>query len=65
MASTVDVNKVIGKAVAIVWPPSRWRTLGTPETFESAAAGTAGSALPLGSGLALTVPLLFWRRRRR
>ena len=65
MTSTVDVNTVIGKAVAIVWPPSRWRTLGTPETFENAAAAPAGAALPLGSGLALTVPLLLWRRRRR
>ena len=65
MTSTVDANKVIGKAVAIVWPPSRWRTLGTPDTFKDAAAGVAESALPLGSGLALTVPLLLWRRRRR
>jgi signal peptidase I len=63
MASTVNVNTVIGKAVAIVWPLSRWRTLGTPRTFERAAAA-AGSAVPLGSGLALTVPLLLWRRRR-
>jgi signal peptidase I len=65
MTSTVDDNKVIGKAVAIVWPPSRWRTLGTPGTFESDAAAAVGSAVPLGSGLALTVPLLLWRRRRR
>jgi signal peptidase I len=65
ITSTVDDNKVIGKAVAIVWPPSRWRTLGTPGTFESDAAAAVGSAVPLGSGLALMVPLLLWRRRRR
>jgi signal peptidase I len=64
MTSTVDDNKVIGKAVAIVWPPSRWRTLGTPETFKSDTAAAAGSAVPLGTGLALTLPL-FWRCRRR
>jgi signal peptidase I len=62
-SSTVDDNKVIGKAVAIVWPPSRWRTLGTPETFQNDAAAF-GSAVPLGSGLALTLPLLWLRRRR-
>ncbi|MCW2522010.1 MAG: signal peptidase, partial [Frankiales bacterium] len=33
--STVAVSSVIGKAVVIAWPPSRWRTLGTPKTFES------------------------------
>ncbi|UQX90004.1 signal peptidase I [Jatrophihabitans telluris] len=34
--STVAVSDVIGKAVVIAWPPSRWRTLGTPATFTSA-----------------------------
>ena len=28
--TTVSVSKVIGKGVLIAWPPSRWRTLGTP-----------------------------------
>ena len=36
-AATVPVSNVIGKAVVIAWPPSRWRTLGTPKTFTSAA----------------------------
>src|SRR5262249_29829451 len=31
--STVPIKDVIGKAVLIAWPPSRWRTLGTPKTF--------------------------------
>ena len=35
---------------------SRWRTLGTPATFESAAAGAAGAALPLGSRPGVTGP---------
>ena len=65
VASTVAVNNVIGKAVAIVWPPSRWRTLGTPATFKDDASAVLGATLPLGSGLAVTVPLLLWRRRRR
>jgi signal peptidase I len=60
--STVDVDAVIGKAVLIVWPPSRWRTLGTPETFAAA----TGSALPLAAGALAAVPLgLVLRRSRR
>jgi signal peptidase I len=47
--STVPINDVIGKAFVIAWPPSRWRTLGTPPTFETG----------------LVLPLLFVRRRRR
>jgi signal peptidase I len=35
MTSTVPDNKVIGKAFVIAWPPSRWRTLGTPATFKN------------------------------
>jgi signal peptidase I len=48
-ASTVPVSDVIGKAFVIAWPPSRWRTLGTPGTF-------AGGVI---------LPLFFVRRRRR
>ncbi|MGI8667430.1 MAG: signal peptidase I, partial [Jatrophihabitans sp.] len=33
VSSTVPVSDVIGKSVVIAWPPSRWRTLGTPKTF--------------------------------
>jgi signal peptidase I len=58
VTSTVPVDDVIGKAFVIAWPPSRWRTLGTPATFTDAA---ASGALPLG----FVVPVLFVRRRRR
>ena len=37
VSSTVPISAVIGKAFVIAWPPSRWRTLGTPSTFETAA----------------------------
>jgi signal peptidase I len=57
--ATVPDNLVIGKAVLIAWPPSRWRTLGTPATFKAAAAG-----LPT-AGAAVVVLPLFWLRRRR
>ena len=41
-ASTVPTGDVLGKAVVIAWPASRWTTLGTPTTFE---------ALPLPASL--------------
>jgi signal peptidase I len=58
VSSTVPVDDVIGKAFVIAWPPSRWRTLGTPSTFTQAA---ADGILPFG----LTAPLFVLRRRRR
>jgi len=62
-SSTVPTSDVIGKAVAIAWPPSRWRTLGTPKTFTA-----LGPVLPPEPGtLALAGVLLIGgvRRRRR
>jgi signal peptidase I len=63
MAATVPISAVIGKAILIAWPPSRWTTLGTPKTFESAAAGLAGTGFV---PVAVAGPVfLFVRRRRR
>ncbi|SHF52493.1 signal peptidase I [Jatrophihabitans endophyticus] len=64
VTSTVPVDKVIGKAFVIAWPPSRWGTLGTPSTFESASAA-AGPELPAAASLAVVAPVLVVRRRRR
>ena len=68
-ASTVGVRDVIGKAVVIAWPPSRWRTLGTPKTFAALGLPGVGSvvtepvpALLLGVG---SIGLARRRRRRR
>ena len=61
VSSTVPVSDVIGKAVVIAWPPSRWRTLGTPTTFKSLADG----ATPGLAGAALVLPVFLVRRRRR
>ena len=63
-SSTVPVDDVIGKAFVIAWPPSRWRTLGTPSTFEGAAMA-AGPALPAAASMTAVVPLFLVRRRRR
>jgi signal peptidase I len=46
---TIPENKVIGRAFVIVWPPSRWRILSIPSTFNQPgisrpAAAQAGSA---------------------
>jgi signal peptidase I len=60
-SSTVPVKDVIGKAVVVAWPPSHWRTLGTPSTFKHA----ASAALPTAAGMVAVVPLWFLRRRKR
>lgn len=62
--ATVPIGDVIGKAFVVAWPPSHWRTLGTPPTFEHAAAA-AGPALPGVASLAVVVPVFALRRRRR
>ena len=59
-AATVPVHDVIGKAVLVAWPPSHWRTLGTPSTFKH-----GGSILPIVGGSVLITPLYLIRRRRR
>jgi signal peptidase I len=59
--TTVAVSKVIGKATLIAWPPSRWRTLGTPATFKH----VADAALPAFGGAVVVAPVLLRRRRRR
>jgi signal peptidase I len=50
---TIPENKVIGRAFVIIWPPSQWRILPIPSTFDqpgidkpagSAAAGPSASA---------------------
>jgi signal peptidase I len=60
--STVPVHDVIGKAFVVAWPPSHWRTLGTPPTFKDLA---SGSAFPGSIGAAVVVPVFLVRRRRR
>jgi signal peptidase I len=61
-AATVPDGDVIGKAFVIAWPPSRWRTLGTPSTFESTTSA-AGPALPGVVSMATVLPVFALRRR--
>ncbi len=62
VSSTVPISDVIGKAFIIAWPPSRWRTLGTPSAFKSAALA-GNSALPAAASLAVVAPVFVLRRR--
>ncbi len=45
----IPESKVIGRAFVIVWPPSQWRILPIPATFDQrGVAGTAAGPLPPG-----------------
>jgi len=56
----VPVGNVVGRAIVVAWPPTRWDTLPVPDTFDQNLSAAAPGAL----GLAGAVPLVFWRRRR-
>jgi signal peptidase I len=64
---TVSSHDVIGKAFVIVWPPSRWATLGNPATFATATTvgGDVVFVAPLTLGLGAALPRVVRRRRRR
>jgi signal peptidase I len=56
----VPVDNVVGRAIVVAWPPTRWSTLPIPDTFDQNLSAAAPGAL----GLAGAVPLVLWRRRR-
>ncbi|MET8949904.1 signal peptidase I [Streptomyces sp. NPDC004393] len=56
----VPVGNVVGRAIVVAWPPTRWNTLPIPDTFDQG----LGSAAPAALGLTGAVPLVLWRRRR-
>jgi signal peptidase I len=70
---TIPENEVIGRAFVIVWPPSQWRFLPIPSTFDQAGlgkavAGTAAAVTPyapLAAGAVIAVPLTWLERRTR
>jgi signal peptidase I len=67
-AGTIPENEVIGRAFVVVWPPSRWRTLPIPATFDQPAftAAAAGAPYaPLVAGVGAAVPLTWLQRRAR
>ncbi|MEV8019231.1 signal peptidase I [Streptomyces sp. NPDC086554] len=60
----VPVDNVVGRAIVIAWPPTRWATLPKPDTFDQPGISAALSAAPGALGLAGAVPVVLWRRRR-
>ncbi|MFF1781508.1 signal peptidase I [Streptomyces virginiae] len=75
----VPVDKVVGRAVVVAWPVTRWATLPVPDTFDQPGIGNQAEATALGLGaaglapvglgpaalgLAGAVPLVMWRRRK-
>ncbi|GAA3766167.1 signal peptidase I [Streptomyces chiangmaiensis] len=56
----VPVENVVGRAIVVAWPPTRWDTLPIPDTFDQGLNETVPGAL----GLTGAVPLVLWRRRR-
>ncbi|MFH8611852.1 signal peptidase I [Streptomyces sp. NPDC018029] len=60
----VPVDNVVGRAIVIAWPPTRWATLPKPDTFDQPGINALAGAAPSALGLAGAVPLVLWRRRR-
>ncbi|KPI12438.1 signal peptidase I [Actinobacteria bacterium OK074] len=57
----VPVDNVVGRAIVIAWPPTRWNTLPIPNDFDQ---NLSAAAAPGALALVGTVPLALWRRRR-
>jgi signal peptidase I len=47
---TIPENEVVGRAFWIVWPPSRWRVLPIPATFEQSALNSSKAAATRTAG---------------
>ncbi|MFD7627555.1 signal peptidase I [Streptomyces sp. NPDC059851] len=65
----VPVDKVVGRAVVVAWPVTRWSTLPVPDTFDQPGIGDKAAAKAIGAGpaalgLAGAVPVVLWRRQR-
>jgi signal peptidase I len=61
-SGTIGVDDVIGKAAMIVWPPSRFGLLDSPDIQHLNAAGAESA--PYAVGLAAAFPVVARRRRR-
>ncbi len=57
----VPVGNVVGRAIVVAWPPTRWDTLPVPDTFDQ---NLSAAAAPGALSLLGAVPLVLWRRRR-
>ncbi|MEU3607151.1 signal peptidase I [Streptomyces sp. NPDC035033] len=67
---TIANDQVVGRAVVVAWPVTRWATLPVPDVFDQpglapAAATALPAAAPAALGFAGALPLVLWRRRKR
>ena len=53
---TIPENAVIGRAFVIIWPPSRWRILPIPATFQQPKLNAAAAAPPAARDTAGLLP---------
>ncbi|MFD7324642.1 signal peptidase I [Streptomyces sp. NPDC059875] len=60
----VPNDEVVGRAVVVAWPVTRWATLPVPETFDQPGLSQALAVAPGAAGLAGALPLVLWRRKR-
>ena len=61
---TIADSQVVGRAIVVAWPVTRWDWLGIPSTFSQPGIDAAGSAVPAAAGFAGALPLVLVRRRR-
>ncbi|MEU8760935.1 signal peptidase I [Streptomyces sp. NPDC048659] len=62
---TVSNDEVVGRAVVIAWPVTRWATLPVPGTFDQPGLSQALAVAPGAAGVAGALPLVLWRRKKR
>jgi signal peptidase I len=64
-AGTVAEDLVVGRAVVVAWPLTRWATLPVPDLFDQPGLNQAAlTVAPGAAGLAGALPLVLWRRRK-
>ena len=61
-AATIPENEVVGRAFFVIWPLSQFGDLPIPATFKQAGLDATPAA---AATVAVTAPLLLWRRRKR
>lgn len=62
---TIPTDQVVGRAIVVAWPLTRWSGLPVPDSFdEKGLASKAAGGAPAVLGLAGAVPFVLWRRRR-
>jgi len=62
---TVSTDEVVGRAVVVAWPVTRWSTLPVPGTYDQPGLSKALAVAPGAAGFAAALPLVLWRRKRR